>query len=122
MVHETVNENKYLMISPIVINNYLLLGNRGKKIDVINCDNREFIEPIKIEHDYIMISFLKLNDNTFIGADGAGNIHVFNIGKEKIELKYTFRTNDYHSSLLEKYKDNIIIVGSADGIKLWEIE
>ncbi len=57
MVHETISNNKYIMINPIVINNYLLLGNRGKKIDVINCDNREFIEPIKIEHDYIMISF-----------------------------------------------------------------
>ena len=38
MLHETINQNKYLIINPIVINNYLLMEIIGKKMDVINCD------------------------------------------------------------------------------------
>ena len=38
MLHETINQNKYLMINPIVINNSLLMGNIGKKIFIINSD------------------------------------------------------------------------------------
>ena len=37
-LYETINQNKYLMINPIVINNYLLMGNIGKKIFIINSD------------------------------------------------------------------------------------
>lgn len=42
-LHEAINHNKYLMINQIVINTYLLVGNIGKKIDVINCDGTSII-------------------------------------------------------------------------------
>ena len=107
---------------PILINKkFLIIGNKGK-FDIFNIKSLSFYKSVDYGYRYILVTFLKFNDNTMIGGDNVGNIYIFNMEKESFNLKNIFKAHEDLILHIFKYNNNKIITAGREGtIKVFEI-
>ena len=106
---------------PIMFGKDLLLLGGTNKIDIYNVNKGFTIQTIKTKDKYRMYRFLMINEHCFLGGDSAGNIYVFKEKNGNIINTNIFRAHDKLIRSLERYKDNIIVTGSDDSVKFWDI-
>ena len=106
--------------SILQINEHILLVGGTNTIYILNLPSYKVIQSFQLKGSKRITSFTFIDENTILFGEERGNLCLYNISSNTVEMKQS--NHKFLISSLMKYEGNKFITGSYDGtITIWKL-